>query len=103
MMTIDDMRDVTGLSREEVSQLAGHDHLADIAAALLGEYFMHMHKGASEVQRMICGDMREALRARNLDHARVLFTTLQDFLDEYPETLHPEALRPETLRRVATA
>ncbi|MAY44450.1 hypothetical protein LA6_004505 [Marinibacterium anthonyi] len=91
MISIDDILDMSDLTREEIAVLADHEHLADIAAAMLGEYLMHMHKGPQAVQKMICDDMRRALHADNIDEAKVLFATLQDFIADHPEAVRGSA------------
>ncbi|WP_428927790.1 hypothetical protein [Marinibacterium sp. SX1] len=84
MGSIEDSVEITGLSRDQVVLLGDSRHLADIAAVMMGDYLMHMHRGAEAVCEMICKDMRLALGAGRVDEARVLYATLQDFLAEYP-------------------
>lgn len=91
MISIDDILDMSDLTRDEIAALADHEHLADIAAAMLGEYLMHMHKGPQAVQKMICDDMRTALRAGDVNEAKVLFATLQEFIAEHPEAVRGSA------------
>ncbi|MBB95062.1 MAG: hypothetical protein CML68_10715 [Rhodobacteraceae bacterium] len=85
MIAPEDILDMSDLTRDQIAALAEHEHLTDVAAAMLGEYLMHIHKGPQEVMRMISDDMRDALHGGNTDHARVLFATLQAFAAEHPE------------------
>lgn len=88
MINENDILDMTCLTRAEIEAIAEHAHVGEVAAAELGEYTMHLHHGPQRVQRMICEDIRAALHAGELAHARVLYRTLKEFL-----AAHPEALR----------
>lgn len=85
MITLDDIEDMTDLSREEIAALAEHEHISEGNAALLGDYLMHMHHGPQRVQQMICEDIRAALHADDKAHARALFATLRQFMADHPE------------------
>lgn len=88
MISLDDIEDMTCLTREEIAAIAEHEHEPELVAALHGEYMMHIHKGPQRVQQMICDDIRTALRADDVEHARELFATLRHFI-----AAHPEAVR----------
>lgn len=88
MITLDDMLDMACLTRDEVAAIALHEGIAEGDAVRLGEYLMHIHHGPQTVQRMICDDMRAAIRAGDVGAARTLFATLQAFV-----AAHPEAVR----------
>lgn len=85
MISLDDIEDMTCLTREEIVALAEHEHLPDVNASALGEYLMHSHKGPQTVQRMICEDIRAALHAGDAAQARNLYAVLHRFLTDYPE------------------
>ncbi len=87
MISLDDIEDMTCLTRAEIRALAEHDHTNEMSAALLGDYLMHLHHGPQAVQQMICEDAREALHAGDLVHARVLFATLRTFITRHPESV----------------
>lgn len=87
MISPDDIADMTCLTRDEIAALAEHEHMTDTSAALLGDYMMQQHKGPQEVQQMICDDIRAALHADDLDHARALFGTLRRFIADHPEAV----------------
>lgn len=86
MISLDDIEDMTCLTRAEIDALAEHEHTETVNAAMLGEYMMHLPKGPQIVQRMICEDIRAALHADDLAHARELFTVLRGFVAEHPES-----------------
>ncbi|KUF12185.1 hypothetical protein [Pseudoponticoccus marisrubri] len=87
MISVDDVVGMTCLSEEEVAAVAEHDHLSDYDAALLGDYLMHQHHGPARVQQMICEDIREALHADDVRHAKELYKVLHHFLGQHPEAV----------------
>ena len=76
-----------GLSRAEIDAIAEHENLPELNASALAEYMMHLHHGPQKVQQMICEDIRNALHADNLDHARELYAVLHGFLEQHPEAV----------------
>lgn len=87
MISLDDIEDMTCLTRAEIRALAEHDHTSELSAALLGDYLMQLHHGPQAVQRMICEDVRDALHAGDVDQARALFGTLRHFIARHPEAV----------------
>jgi hypothetical protein len=85
MITLDDIEDMTCLTRQEISALAEHEHLPELNAALMGEYIMHLQRGPQTVQQMMCEDIRDALHRDDLPHARDLYRVLHHFLETHPE------------------
>lgn len=88
MITMDDIAGLSDLTRAEIAAIAEHEHIPELAAAALGDYMMHIHKGPQRVQAMICDDIRDALHRDDPKHARTLFETLRRFV-----AAHPEAIR----------
>ncbi|WP_417808671.1 hypothetical protein [Thioclava sp.] len=85
MITLEDVEDMSALSRAEIDALSEHEHLSAYDATLLGEYMMHVHHGPQKVNEMICDDIRAALHADNVPQAHELFAVLRAFLAEHPE------------------
>lgn len=85
MISLDDIEDMSALTRAEIEALAEHEHVTTINATLLGEYLMHVHHGPQRVHEMLCDDIRAALHADDLPHARDLFAALRHFLAEHPD------------------
>lgn len=85
MISLEDILDMTCLGRDEIEAIAEHEHVAPVDAARQAEYLMHLSKGPQAVQRMICEDVRAALHAGDLEHARSLFVTLRRFMSDHPE------------------
>lgn len=87
MINLDDILDMSCLTREEIAAVAEHEHLGRARAAALAEYLMHLPKGPQAVQKMICEDIRAALHRDDLAHARDLWATLGEFVKSHPESL----------------
>ncbi|MBT8414579.1 MAG: hypothetical protein KJO30_09650 [Boseongicola sp.] len=85
MIALEDIEDMSALTRGEIDALAEHEHLNTFDATLLGEYLMHVHSGPQKVHEMLCEDIRDALRSDSLAHARELFAVLRQFLADHPE------------------
>jgi len=85
MITIDDIEDMSVLTRAEIDAIAEHEHVTAYDAALLGDYLMHAHHGPQKVQAMICDDIRAALHRDDVAHARELFAVLRRFMTDHPE------------------
>ena len=85
MIAIEDIEDMSALTRVEIEALAEHEHITKYDAALMGEYLMHTHHGPQKVHEMICDDIRAALHSDDLQHATELFAVLRGFLAENPE------------------
>jgi hypothetical protein len=88
MINLDDMEDMCSLTRDEIAQLADHEHITLEAAVAEAEGLMHKHGGPQHVQTLLCDDIRAALHADNLAEAKRLFAVLRGFV-----TAHPEAVR----------
>ncbi|MEV8465182.1 hypothetical protein AB0T83_00120 [Fluviibacterium sp. DFM31] len=85
MISLDDIEDMTCLTRDEIDALAEHDHTDILTAALEGEYAMHHHGGPQGVKQKITEDVQAALKAGDTDHARALMATLRHFLYHHPD------------------
>ena len=88
MITLDDMEDMCALTRDEIAQVAEHEHITLEAAVAEAETLMHEHGGPQHVQTMLSQDIRAALHADNVAEAKRLFAVLRGFV-----TAHPEAIR----------
>ncbi len=85
MINLNDILDMSCLTRDEIAAIAEHEHLDAPQAVALGEYLMHAHKGTQAVQLMICEDIRAALQADDLPRARALYATLKAYVAGHPE------------------
>lgn len=85
MITPEEIVGMTDLTEEEVAAIAEHEHVTGVIAASLVEFLMHKHGGPQTINRLICEDIRMALRADDLAHARELYAVLKHFIATYPE------------------
>lgn len=85
MPDLGNILDMSGLTSEDIANLAGQDPVPEMTACLLGEYMMHTVRGAAHVRQMIVDDIREAMRRHNIEHARDLYAVLVSFLTDNPE------------------
>ncbi len=88
MINLDDMEDMCCLTRDEIAEVADHEHITEAAAVAEVEKLMHEHGGPQKVQQMICDDIRKALHADDVAEAKRLFAVLRGYV-----TAHPEAVR----------
>jgi hypothetical protein len=91
MVSLEDMEDMCSLTRDEIAQVAAHEHVTDAVAVAEIERLMHEHGGPQAVQAMLCEDIRTALHADEVAEAKRLFALLRRFL-----AAHPEAVRGAT-------
>ncbi len=87
MINLDDILDMSGLTRDQIAAIAEHDHTGRVNAALKAEWLMHHHGGAHRIEQIICDDIRAALHRDDLAHARDLYATLREFVAEHPEAV----------------
>ena len=85
MITLEDVEDMTCLTRAEIDAVAEHDSLPELNAATLAEYLLHEHHGPARLQEMICDDIRDALHRGDKAHAKVLYGVLHHFLRTHPD------------------
>ncbi len=85
MISLEDIEDMSALTRAEIDAVADHEGITTFDATLMGEYLMHVHHGPQKVHEMLCEDIRLALHDDNLPRARELFAVLQGFIAEHPD------------------
>ena len=87
MISLEDMEDMCSLTREEIAQVAHHDHITEEAAVAEIERLMHEHGGPQALQGKLCEDIRAALHADDVREAKRLFAMLRGFLADHPEAV----------------
>jgi hypothetical protein len=90
MISFEDCIALCGLTEAEVAAIAEHEHLPEVAAAVLGQYLLHQRDGLDRVRDMIVGDMRGALKSGDSRHAGELLAALRHLLVTYGGTSKPE-------------
>lgn len=85
MIAFEDCVSLCGLSPEEVSAIAEHEQIPEIAAAALAGYLCHEKNGPERIRNMLVDDIRQALEAKRIAHAAALFAALQHYLSNHQE------------------
>lgn len=60
MLSLKECFDFCGLTGAEVCAIAEHEHLSDIAAAVLGQSLLQTDEGTSEIKRFMREDIENA-------------------------------------------
>lgn len=80
MISYEDCAAMCGLELDEITAIAEHEHVPELAAAALGNYLLHKTGGTAEIRRMLVDDIRSALSENRLEHARELLMALRHFM-----------------------
>jgi hypothetical protein len=94
MISFEDCIGLCGLTEVEIAAIAEHEHVPEIAAAVLGQYLLHQQHGPERIRQMLVDDIRAAVGASNAKHAADLASALRHLLTAYPEA-GPPARRHE--------
>lgn len=85
MLTYDDVKEMSGLSDEEIDFIAEHEHVPDICAAEFGCYLVHSENGVPMLHRAILDDLEHAKRHNDHKKAARLRLALKRFVETHPE------------------
>jgi hypothetical protein len=85
MISFEDCVALCGLSPEEISAIAEHEHVPEVAATALASYLMRQAEGPEAVRNMIVDDIRVALNERRIEHAAALFSALRHYLSTHAD------------------
>ena len=85
MISFEDCVALCGLSPEEISAIAEHEHIPEVAAAALARYLTNSEHGPEKIRNMIIEDIRAALDQRRIEHAAALFSALRHYLSDHAE------------------
>jgi len=85
MISFEDCIGLCGLTEAEIAAIAEHEHVPDVAAAILGQYLLHQQHGPEQICQMIVDDLRCALGNANAKHAAELVSALRQLLSDHPE------------------
>ena len=84
MLTFEDCLALCNLSEGEISAIAEHEHLPEIAALEYGEYLIHLPDGDKCIKDMIVDDIERCKANGNTKHAATLETVLKHFIFTHP-------------------
>ena len=98
MISFEDCIAFCGLTEAEVAAIAEHEHVPEVAAAILGQYLLHQHHGLERIRHMLVDDIRAAVRGGDVKHAAELTFALRQLIATHPEAGAPlsPALPTET-------
>lgn len=85
MISFEDCVALCGLSEGEIAAIAEHEHVPEIAAAILGQYLLRQKNGERDIQQMIVDDIRAALLCKDTMHAARLASALHHFHNTHPD------------------
>lgn len=85
MLTFEDCLALSHLSEEEVSAIAEHEHIPEIAAIEYGDYLIQTPNGEQQIQRIILDDIEHSKTNGNLKHVKELENVLKDFVLNHPK------------------
>jgi hypothetical protein len=83
MLSLKECFDFCGLTGDEVHAIAEHEHLSDIAAAVLGQSLLQTDQGTSEIKRFMREDIENARFRGRPDTAQELAQVLAQFKDTH--------------------
>jgi uncharacterized phosphosugar-binding protein len=69
----------------EISSIAQHEHISDMAAILLGEELIHRRGGALLIQQMILDDILKAREAHDSKQTERWCNVLEHFVATHPD------------------
>ena len=85
MLTFEDCLALCELSAEEISAIAEHENLPEIAALEYGEYLMHLPDGDILIRDIIIDDIKHCKTMGNMKHAEDLEAVLRHFISTHPK------------------
>jgi hypothetical protein len=85
MISFEDCIGLCGLTEAEIAAIAEHEHVPEVAAAILGQYLLHQEHGPERIRQMLVDDIRAAVGAGRIKHAAELASALHHLITTYPE------------------
>ena len=85
MLTFEDCIALCHLSEEEVSAIAEHEHIPEMAAIEYGDYLIQTPDGELKIQRIILDDIEHSKTTGNLKHVEELENVLKHFVLNHPK------------------
>lgn len=85
MLTFEDCLTLYHLTKEEVSAIAEHEQIPEIAAAEYGERLIQTADGEQHIKRMIVDDIQQAKDTNNQEQAEKLELILKHFVLHHPK------------------
>jgi hypothetical protein len=80
MIAPEDCIAMCGLTKEEVSAIAEHEHISEVIATAMARYLLNAPNGAEKIRDMMRADIHEALDRKDAPHASELLSVPREFL-----------------------
>jgi hypothetical protein len=91
MLNFHDCLGFCALSEAEIEAIVEHEHIPELAAALMGNYLLECADGPARIRRMIIDDIAEAERRGRRQGALKLRSVLAQFCAAHPDDTTPIA------------
>jgi len=85
MLSYEDCVELSDLTEEEITAIAKHEHLPEIAALEIGSYLVHTPEGVPVIKRIIFDDIEEERRRGHNKKILQLKLVLKHFIDTHPQ------------------
>jgi hypothetical protein len=85
MLNFHDCLGFCALSEAEIDAIVEHEHIPELAAALMGNYLLECAGGPARIRHMIVEDIAEAERRGRQSGARKLRAVLAQFCAAHPD------------------
>jgi hypothetical protein len=86
MLSYEDCVELSDLTEEEITAIAEHEHLPEIAALEMGSYLVHSPEGVPMIKRIILDDIEEERRRGHNEKVLQLKLVLKHFIDTHPQS-----------------
>ena len=85
MLRFEDCIALSHLSEGEVSAIAEHEHIPEMAAIEYGDCLIQSPGGENKVRQIILDDIEHSRITGNLKHVAELENVLKDFVSNHPK------------------
>jgi hypothetical protein len=85
MLSYEDCVELSDLTEEEITAIAEHEHLPEMAALEMGSYLVHSPEGIPMIKRIILDDIEEERRRGHHEKVLQLKLVLKHFIDSHPQ------------------
>jgi hypothetical protein len=86
MLSYEDCVELSDLTEEEITAIAEHEHLPEMAALEMGSYLVHSPEGIPMIKRIILDDIEEEQRRGHHEKVLQLKLVLKHFIDSHPQS-----------------
>ena len=105
MLTLQDCMDLCELTRDEIDEIARHQHIPALSAALLGSYLCRTPEGEMSIKSMFRDDLAHCVACGDHERALALKLMMRNYILQHPhcEERHRAVLHSPDRRERAGA